>query len=267
MLFGLRDAQGWREQIPKWYLSLWKGTSAIVSDAGLSGVSAAKARSPILDLARVSFLIASKKIEELQSDLVFEPIDSKESDLWIYRNPDALPRAYVVHRARALPEIEALEEIRAGTVSLRDEVILHGWSEGATHSQYPAPAVKASVHMEESAPGRAVLTVSTDAPGWLVITDTWYPDWIATRTASDGVPVQIPVERAMVAFRAIPLVAGEQTIRLEYVPKSITLGGILTGFAWIGFLLLPLVGSRREKPKRGKSEVAGPATHSSELEL
>lgn len=248
MLFGIRDAQGWREQIPRWYLRLWEGVAARTIDAGVSGIAAGQAGSPVLDLARVGFLVASREIPSLGDYEAFRPLPSHPRDLWIYRNPGAVPRAYVVHRARSLPESEALALLKSGEADFRTEVLLDRWPEGAEQSRYEEPATPASVVVEEAAPGRSTIQVATDSPGWLVVTDTWYPDWKATRTGADGVPVPVPVARAQVAFRAIPLQAGTQTIHLHYVPGSITAGGILTALGWIGFLLLPLVGSPGRRP-------------------
>ena len=40
---------------------------------------------------------------------------------------------------------------------------------------------------------------------------------------------------------AVPVGVGEQRIELEYRPRSITAGAVLTGLGWMGFLLLPLL--------------------------
>ena len=247
LLFGLNDAQGWGGQLPRWYLDLWRGTAVMVSDTGVSGIAVDQVNSPILRLSRVGFLIAGREVAGLEDRLVHRPGPEHRHDLWVYRNPDVLPRAYVVHRARCVPDEEALRLLRSGEVAIESEVLLNRWPEGSTQSSYASEEPAPEVHIEENVPGRLVLSVNTKAPGWLVVTDTWYPGWRATRTASDGIAVSVPVERAMVAYRAIPLVQGTQTIRMEYVPTSITIGGFLTGLAWIGFLLLPLLGGRRPR--------------------
>jgi uncharacterized membrane protein YfhO len=81
--------------------------------------------------------------------------------------------------------------------------------------------------------------VNTPTAGWLVLTDAWYPGWDAT---VDG--EHVPVERADILFRAIPVPAGEHNVEWNYQPGSYRLGlavslcalGLLTaGIAWLVF--------------------------------
>ncbi|MBE9471546.1 MAG: YfhO family protein [Chloroflexi bacterium] len=58
-----------------------------------------------------------------------------------------------------------------------------------------------------------------DTPGYLVLTDTWYPGWQAT---VDGKPAE--VLQANYAFRAVYLAAGEHTVEMVYHPTSVLVG-------------------------------------------
>lgn len=65
------------------------------------------------------------------------------------------------------------------------------------------------------------LTVATNtsAPGWLVVRQTWYPGWHAT---VDGHAA--PLDRADVAFDAIPVPAGAHRVSLSYASKTVSRG-------------------------------------------
>jgi hypothetical protein len=76
-----------------------------------------------------------------------------------------------------------------------------------------------------------LLQVGADAPGWLVIADTWYPGWKAWM---DGRPVE--VLHADYLFRAIPLPAGEHTVRLAYFPWTLAAGLAASLAAWGAWL-------------------------------
>lgn len=64
--------------------------------------------------------------------------------------------------------------------------------------------------------------LETDAPGYLVVADTFYPGW----TAEVG-GQEVPILRANLAFRAIQLSAGSHLVRMIYAP----------GWLWPGVLI------------------------------
>jgi len=61
------------------------------------------------------------------------------------------------------------------------------------------------------------------APGYLVLTDTFYPGW---RAYVDG--VETPIYQANYLFRAVPLNAGDHEVRFVYRPKSFAVGAALS---------------------------------------
>jgi uncharacterized membrane protein YfhO len=82
-----------------------------------------------------------------------------------------------------------------------------------------SPADKPHVTVETYEPEKIILRASLHAPGYLVLSDTWYPGWRAT---VDGMPATI--ERANVHFRAINLPTGTHTVHLVYEPASYFVG-------------------------------------------
>jgi uncharacterized membrane protein YfhO len=73
--------------------------------------------------------------------------------------------------------------------------------------------------IEHYAPHRVVISAASDHPGYLVLTDTWFPGWTAH---VDG--RETPVERADYAFRAVRLESGRHEIEFRYDPGSVRLG-------------------------------------------
>lgn len=134
-------------------------------------------------------------------------------DVKIYENLTALPRAWVVNRAEIVPDAEqVIARLRdpafdpAGTVLLAEGAVLDGLGGGHAHiTRYEAETV--------------TIDVATDAPGYLVLTDTYYPGWQA---AVDGRPA--PILRADLVFRAVPLEAGRHTVEFHYRPASFRTG-------------------------------------------
>ncbi len=75
------------------------------------------------------------------------------------------------------------------------------------------------VLLVDEGPGRVRVEVEADGPGWLVLSDLWYPGW---RVRIDGEPGRLL--RADYLFRAVPIAAGKHSIVFEYRPLSFVVG-------------------------------------------
>ena len=75
----------------------------------------------------------------------------------------------------------------------------------------------------QDTPNQVTIHAALDAPGYLVLADTWYPGWQA---AVDDVPTEIL--RANYAFRALRLEAGEHTVEMVYRPTLVLVGGVVS---------------------------------------
>jgi len=178
---------------------------------------------PVLNLFSAWYLITD---EELDLPLIYD------GGPYIYANDQALPEAFVVHQARVIKEEQArLEALREPGFDPRSEVIL-GRPPAAPSSRQAEKAMEQRPLVFRKAPDRIIINVALAQPGFLVLTDTYYPGWRAT---VDGAAAEILA--ANHAFRAVALDAGEHTVIFEYGPLSFRLG------AWITFgasLLLAL---------------------------
>jgi hypothetical protein len=86
------------------------------------------------------------------------------------------------------------------------------------------------------------LTIDTPEPGYLVLTDAYYPGWTAT---INGDPV--PVERADVMFRAVRVRSGQSEVVFEYRPAWLPAAPLIGGAAWLAALIALLVTQRRSR--------------------
>ena len=85
-------------------------------------------------------------------------------------------------------------------------------------------------------PDHIELEVHSDAPGILVLADTYDPNWTAT---VDGVPTEI--RRANVLFRAVEIPSGKSRVEFRYRPSRLGVGLALSGLAttaWMGLAAL-----------------------------
>jgi len=149
-------------------------------------------------------------------------------DVKIYENLENLPRAFVVHRARILED--ALEAMREGAFDPGREVIL---SQGPVGRLEDGKA-QDRVSIVSYQPERVEVQAHLGAPGYLVLTDAYYPGW---RAFVDGRPAKI--ERADYHFRAVYLEEGEHTIEFVYVPSSFKVG-VAISLACLALVILGL---------------------------
>ncbi len=159
-------------------------------------------------------------------------------DVKIYQNRQVLPRALVAHRARLVSDDEtAIALLRDPAFDPATEVLLAGGRELTG----PPPATPPQVEVVSYEPEEVRINARLAAPGYLLLSDTYYPGWTAE---VDGEPATI--ERADVYFRAVYLDAGDHQVTFRYRPASVRLGLILSLAALAAWLLaLALLSANR----------------------
>jgi len=145
--------------------------------------------------------------------------------LKIYENLDVLPRAFFT--PHATPALLPLSRTWEGET---------GWR-------------RVECAILSYAPERVVIRTRSDDPGYLVLTDAFYPGWQAT---VNGAPV--PILRADPYFRAVALEAGQHRVEFVYQPLSIRLGIALSALSLL-VALLGLAWSRLSTAIRGDAPV------------
>lgn len=177
---------------------------------------------PLLNILGARYLISG---DELPLPLLYDAGPN------VYLNEQALPEAYVVHRARLVEDPETrLDILSDPAFDPRAEVLLSHSPTSSLHAGPPFTSPpqaggieggRASILRRE--PDRVIIQVAMKQAGYLVLADTYYPGWRAT---VDGEPAEILA--ANHAFRAVALGAGEHTVVCEYAPLSFRLGAWIT---------------------------------------
>src|SRR5262249_31392030 len=70
-----------------------------------------------------------------------------------------------------------------------------------------------------SSQNRVSLVSDTASPGFLVLTETWYPGWQATVDGNF-----VPIYKANHLFRAIEIPQGKHKVEMSFSPRSFWLG-------------------------------------------
>jgi hypothetical protein len=154
--------------------------------------------------------------------------------LRLLRVPDPLEPCYVVPTAtRAATYDDATRRFAAVDFDPRGEVVLDG--EGPPLSG-PGDFRGSAVYRLRHA-NRLRIETDTSAPGILVASEAFDPDWRAT---VDGAPA--PIERANVLFRGVRVPAGRHVVEMTYFPRAVRwgLGAMALGLLLLATLLRPV---------------------------
>jgi hypothetical protein len=127
------------------------------------------------------------------------------SGLKIFRNPAAFPRAWTVHQISTGP---------AGNVDFKTTAVMTG----------DTPAVDScnatdTVDPVSETPSRVTVNVEMACDGLVVVSDNWFPGWVAT---VDGKPSRL--WKVDTAFRGVKVEKGAHRMEMRYRPTSVYVG-------------------------------------------
>lgn len=162
---------------------------------------------------------------------------------FIYRNEHALPRAWVAHQTvpaqadwlaqlAAMPELDCVvivdnaEEQGGKGAGEQRNTLLSPFAPLLPCSPSPAKITAYSAN-------RIDLETTLETPGWLVLSEIWYPGWQAMVNGQAR-----PVIRVDGLLRGVYLAQpGDNRITLEYRPRSVVWGGWISALTAVGLLV------------------------------
>jgi hypothetical protein len=182
---------------------------------------------------------------------------AEHQDFQVRRNLDELPRAWAVHAARWVGSLT--ESSRPGQLGAEREMFYAGdpiwhdptmvalnprmlaWvdhshqAELAPYLSGKAPRATEIVKVTYPTPTRALLDVTLESAGLVVLADVYYPGWELT---IDGRPAPIyAVNRLM---RGAAVAAGHHHLVYTYAPRSFAVGRVVSV---LGLIVLGLLGA------------------------
>ena len=251
MPYGLEDVRGYDSIIPKSYAAfmqriqpqgdlLYNRIAPIYTTVdGQPNYDALDSR--LLDLLGTRYVVTTHTIPNAGYELAYD------QEVKVYRNMDALPRAFLVGEAVAAPDQTAALDLLE-TVDPAQKVVIEGIASGdlppSASPQFREARIAHRTNRE------VFVDVNVSDRGWLVLADGYFDGWKAYlrpfgvegegMTASgESIEEQLPLYRADGAFRAVYLPkAGQWTVRFVYSPRSLLLGVYTSFLAVITLLLL-----------------------------
>ncbi len=135
----------------------------------------------------------------------------------------SLPRAFVVPSARVLSSgDEVLAALQQSDFDPRRQVLLEEPPERQVRAALSLGDTQVDFIVDE--PERVVIDVSTETPGFLVLSDQFNPGWRAFLGDRE-----VDIYRANYLFRAVELEPGRSMVRFVYEPASFRNGLLVCG--------------------------------------
>jgi hypothetical protein len=175
---------------------------------------------PIFDLMNVRYLLTAPglKVPFEKYKLVFQ------GDMSIYENMRVMPRAYIVHNCVVTDDVhQTLRFMWSDQFDMRSQVMLEKEPSMEFAAGITSPAYPSTARIDTYTPDEVHISADLGANGWLVLSDTYYPGWIAEVDGKES-----PIQRANVNFRAVELKQGKHYISFRYEPSSVRTGMILS---------------------------------------
>ncbi len=190
----------------------------------------------LLRMGSVHYVMAlhTEGLEDLEPMGTFE--SPFPTPIRLYRVPRPFPRAYVVGQAVRADGREALDAFANPAFEPEKTVLLASGQGTSIANAGPFEGVS---RITEEKPDRQRIEVDLSGPGYLVLTQAFDRGWGATL---DG--QRAPVERANLAFQAVPVPAGHHVVELMYRPPLLLYGlfvsgtALLVGLGWAGVSIL-----------------------------
>lgn len=210
------ELENWRQAFLQKDFS--KAGDLVLSDKSLTTIN----------LSSVNYLLSYVRLTHPQLNLLQTvPVD-EEINIYLYQNLEALPNAYIsFNTILAKSDAQILEIMGGADFDLRKQVVVEEES-GLLDTSDPIEFQPVDQLVKENDGSQVIVSTNIAKPGFLVLTDTYYPGWTASvcpaNQSSDGSCQKAKIYRANYNFRAVKLEPGEYKITFKYEPQSFRWG-------------------------------------------
>jgi len=166
------------------------------------------------------------------------------ADVMIHENPDPLPRAFIVHRLVESARTPIDEGVPPREFATSDDTSLieAARSLGIGQAKVASEAGDDTAVVSRYDHARVEIRADLKAPGVLVLTDAWHPNW---SVRVDARPTELG--RVNEEFRGVALAPGQHVIEMNYAPRTLALGKALS-IVGLGLVCAILLLRRRIDP-------------------
>jgi hypothetical protein len=216
----------------RYWTRLALGAGVAVSRVEVENVSAAAAlalwKATLFDSAARRSVPLTNEPDATTLDAARWQVAADMDGVLVLRNLRALPRAWLVAEAEAVDGEEALRRIsgespkefdprRTALLEVRADELPQLSDAGATWGRMAA-------HVAVYEPGHILIDTDASTPTVLVVSETFYPGWVAT---VDGQPA--PILLTDYLLRGVALDAGRHRVEMRYTAPAARTGALISG--------------------------------------
>ncbi len=231
LVYDIPAADGYVNLTPDWLTLLWgnekqKGLMDQLLAWDGERLTARPGFIKLLGLYNARFLITAYPVQ----DEALELVGVYNSGAHLYENRQTMPRAFIVSGYAVVKGDfwGVLNWMRGPDFDPTTMVVL---METPDAPAGPVESISATAEVVSYEAARVVVEAESDGPGWLVLSDTYYPGWEAT---VDG--RSTPIYQANGSVRAVRLPEGKHEIVFCFRPRSFYWGALISAVS--GALLL-----------------------------
>ncbi|MGA1866388.1 MAG: hypothetical protein ACMUFK_02840 [Thermoplasmatota archaeon] len=164
IIYGIETLKGYNP-LELLYYSELLGTARNLSHNG---------KHPIMDLLGVRYILSRNRLIDSGMDLVYTSYNGKQ--VFIYENPSALPRVFIVENFTVLSDGKVLDELRKDGFDPLSSVLIGSIPDprGVHGMQYSGPS---TLDLSATLYNRIDLKATLPEKGFLVIGESYYPSW------------------------------------------------------------------------------------------
>lgn len=251
MAYGIQTIGGYASMFPASYLAL---LTAMEFDsnptAKLGGnhqnyIAPGGVSSKLLPMLNAKYVVLPRDIA-LAQGFGADYVEVHRSDLAVLEAKRYLPRAYMVYEYRQVHNwqdtIDTMlrNEFDPFRMAVGEKPVKHLESARTNPTNLPA-----EVFTTRPTSDRFEITVRTDRPGVLVVSEQFFPGWEAW--VDDERAEILPVNAALMGIELPP---GDHSVVLRFFPRSMKWGLVSTGVTVLGVLLGLTLGGRQSTRNR-----------------
>ena len=227
---GLEQISGYNPLHLKYYVEYVEAMNGARQDYHWLDVhAAALSGSQLFDMLNVRFVLVPADLPHAPPIASYGTPVYRDDLVVVYENPNAFPRAWLVHDVRPNSDGEGLALLAEGSVDGRYVAFVDGPVPPTSvpgRQRGPTGVPDERVVVTSLLPETITIRSTSVADGFLVVSEPYAEGWNAY---VDG--EEVDVLRTNHALRGVPLAAGDHTVVLKYEPKSLAVGLRVTGAA------------------------------------